>query len=98
MDDFGTGDSSLNLLRTFEGVLDKLKLDIKLTELVCAQDSDIAFIKHIIGLGSILNVKILAEGIETEQQKLAFIEMGCEFAQGYYYNIPLTTLNAQKLL
>ena len=98
MDDFGAGYSSLNLLRMLDGVLDKLKLDIKLTEMVCAEEIDKAFLEQIIGLGKILNVQILAEGIETEQQKLALIEMGCEFAQGYYFNPPLTALNAEKLL
>lgn len=98
MDDFGTGYSSLSLLRTFDFALDKLKLDIALTEKVCKEQKDKTFIKQIIELGRTLNIKILAEGIEEKEQLEALTEMGCDYGQGYYFNKPLPAKEAMALM
>jgi EAL domain-containing protein (putative c-di-GMP-specific phosphodiesterase class I) len=85
IDDFGTGYSSLSLIRTFHQSLDKLKLDRSLIEQVCNTKLDKDFTKHIIELGKILAVKVLAEGVETQQQLDLLIDIGCDYAQGYYF-------------
>lgn len=86
VDDFGTGYSSLSLIRTFHLSLDKLKLDRSLIDKICQTQLDKNFTKHIIELGKILNVSVLAEGVETQQQLDLLIELGCDYAQGYYFS------------
>ncbi|WP_298941752.1 GGDEF domain-containing phosphodiesterase [uncultured Psychromonas sp.] len=90
IDDFGTGYSSLSLVRTFHLSLDKLKLDRSLVDKVCHTKLDRNFIGHIIELGKILNLTVLAEGVETKEQLDALIELGCDYAQGYYFSKALS--------
>ncbi|WP_409439672.1 putative bifunctional diguanylate cyclase/phosphodiesterase [Psychromonas sp. GE-S-Ul-11] len=92
VDDFGTGYSSLSLIRTFHNSIDKLKLDRSLVDKVCHTELDKNFIKHIIELGRILDVRVLAEGVETVQQLELLVELNCDYAQGYYFSkaLPLT--------
>lgn len=94
VDDFGTGYSSLSLIRTFHDSINKLKLDRSLVDKICQTDLDKNFIKHIIELGKILDLKVLAEGVETEQQLALLIELGCDYAQGYYFSkaLPLVEI------
>ena len=90
VDDFGTGYSSLSLIRTFHLSLDKLKLDRSLIDKICHTTLDKNFAKHIIELGKILNVDVLAEGVETKQQLDLLIKLGCDYAQGYYFSKAIT--------
>ena len=89
IDDFGTGYSSLSLIRNFYLSIDKLKLDRSLIDKVCHTQLDKNFVKHIIKLGKILKVAVLAEGVETQQQLDLLIELGCDYAQGYYFSKPV---------
>lgn len=86
VDDFGTGYSSLSLVRTFHSSLDKLKLDRSLVDKICHTELDRNFIRHIIELGKILNLRVLAEGVETQEQLDLLIELGCDYAQGYHFS------------
>jgi EAL domain-containing protein (putative c-di-GMP-specific phosphodiesterase class I) len=86
IDDFGTGYSSLSLIRSFSLSIDKLKLDRSLIDKVCHTQLDRNFVKHIIELGKILNVAVLAEGVETQQQLDLLTELGCDYVQGYYFS------------
>jgi len=98
VDDFGTGYSSLSLVRTFHSSLDKLKLDRSLVEKVCQTELDRNFIRHIIELGKILNLNVLAEGVETQEQLDYLIELGCDYAQGYYFSKVLPSECISRLI
>lgn len=88
MDDFGSGYSSLNLLR--EMPLDVLKLD---KEFFGAYEEtngrEQKIIKHIISMAKDLDITVLAEGVETKQQKEFLKEFKCDLIQGYYYAKPM---------
>ncbi|MCM2680486.1 putative bifunctional diguanylate cyclase/phosphodiesterase [Echinimonas agarilytica] len=87
IDDFGMGYSSLSYLHRFP--IDKLKIDRSfITELNQSQ-TDQAIAKVIIELGKQLNLKIIAEGVETEEQSYWLVNNGCQYAQGYLYGKPM---------
>jgi len=87
IDDFGTGFSALNSIRQFP--ITTLKIDRSLIRDMTVGSSEAAFVAGIIGLAKKLNVKVIAEGVETEQQCRFLQTNGCEFAQGYYFSEPL---------
>jgi len=87
MDDFGTGYSSLAYLKRFP--LDVLKIDKSFIDDIPYDKSDMEISATIIAMGKTLNFKVLAEGVETEEQ-LAFLQQnGCDSYQGYYKSRPL---------
>jgi len=94
LDDFGTGYSSLSLIRNFHHSINKLKLDRSLVDKICHTELDRNFIKHIIELGRMLDVRVLAEGVETQQQFELLIELGCDYVQGYLFSkaLPLSEI------
>ncbi|MCU0118653.1 EAL domain-containing protein [Pseudomonas sp. B2M1-30] len=84
IDDFGTGYSSLSYLRRFP--IDVLKIDQSFIRGLSTDSNDAALVVAIISLGRSLNLKVIAEGIETAQQ-LAFLKARhCEEGQGYYFS------------
>ena len=86
MDDFGSGYSSLETLRSFP--FDKIKLDRSfINELETSQQAK-AFVRAILALGHSLNVAVLAEGVETEAQRAILEEEGCQEGQGYLFGYP----------
>ncbi|MCA1324884.1 putative bifunctional diguanylate cyclase/phosphodiesterase [Herbaspirillum sp. alder98] len=88
MDDFGSGYSSLETLRSFP--FDKIKLDRSfISELESSKQAK-AFVRAILALGHSLNVAVLAEGVETEQQRLILEQEGCHEGQGYLFGRPAT--------
>lgn len=88
MDDFGSGYSSLNLLR--EMPLDVLKLDKDFFgEYKESSGREQKIIHHIISMAKDLDITVLAEGVETEQQKNFLKESRCDIIQGYYYAKPM---------
>lgn len=94
IDDFGTGYSSLAYLKKLP--LDKLKIDQSFIRDLDVDDKAIA--KAIIGLGESLNLKIIAEGVETKEQ-LEFLQQNrCHYIQGYFYSRPIPAEQMTQLL
>lgn len=90
MDDFGSGYSSLNLLR--EMPLDVLKLDKDFFgEYEDNSEREQKILRHIISMAKDLDITVLAEGVETERQKEFLKNSKCDIIQGYYYAKPMST-------
>lgn len=87
IDDFGTGYSSLSYLKDLP--MSKLKIDQSFTRGVPNDADDMAITKTILALGEGLNLRVIAEGVETQEQAEFLLASGCELAQGYYYSKPL---------
>lgn len=87
VDDFGTGYSSLSYLKKLP--ISKLKIDQSFVRDLPHDEEDAAISKAIVALGQSLNLEIIAEGVETKDQKEFLINNGCENIQGYYYSKPL---------
>jgi len=86
VDDFGTGYSSMSYLQRFP--IDTLKIDRSFVSQL-DQHANRVIVRTIINLAHSLGLSVVAEGIETESQYLALLEMGCEFAQGYHFSRPI---------
>lgn len=96
LDDFGTGYSSLLYLKRFP--LTKLKIDRGfITDLLTDAD-DKAITQAIISLSKSLNLKVVAEGIETPEQATYLIKNHCQYGQGYYYSKPMDAKELSALL
>ena len=89
VDDFGTGYSSLSYLQRFP--IDALKIDQSfVSECVKEGSRAIAIVKAIISMGHNLGLKLVAEGIETQEQLDLLTGLDCEEGQGYFFSRPLT--------
>ncbi len=88
LDDFGTGYSSLSYLRTLP--IDYVKIDRSFVMHLEDDETDVTVAKSIVTLGHALDLKIVAEGIETEGQAAILKAMGCDFGQGYLFARPLS--------
>lgn len=82
IDDFGTGYSSLAYLNKFK--IDYVKIDKSFIKQITSNLNDQALCKTIIFMGKQLNIKLIAEGVETLAQENMLKEMGCQYSQGYY--------------
>ena len=82
IDDFGTGYSSMSYLRRFP--IDKLKIDRSFISDLTRNSDSSAIVKAIISLAHSLRLKVVAEGVETEQQLEQLRELGCDQFQGFY--------------
>lgn len=96
MDDFGTGYSSLSSLKHFP--LDKLKIDRSFIRDLMTDLKDAAIIKTIIALGQGLNLKVIAEGVETKEQLKFLRKLKCDSMQGYLFSKPVPFEEATQLL
>ena len=89
MDDFGTGYSSLSMLRRLP--INELKIDKSFVDEICQNHASSQMIQNIIAIAKNFDMYVLAEGVETEEQKEALISFGCDRFQGYYFSKPLMT-------
>ncbi|HEY9875895.1 MAG TPA: EAL domain-containing protein, partial [Candidatus Obscuribacterales bacterium] len=96
IDDFGTGFSSLSSIKHFP--LDVLKIDQSFIKDVTRDSHDAAIIKAIVALGHGLNLKVIAEGVETKEQLEFLLSIDCDIIQGYLFSRPITAEAATKLL
>lgn len=96
IDDFGTGYSSLSYLKKLP--IDNLKIDISFIREIASNPEDAAIVATIISMAHNLNLKTIAEGVETEEQWKILRILRCDMAQGYYFSMPLTTEDAGKML
>ncbi|MDC7224779.1 MAG: bifunctional diguanylate cyclase/phosphodiesterase, partial [Spirochaetales bacterium] len=93
LDDFGTGYSSLSYLNIFP--VNYLKIDKAFIRNVHKDDSNQKLTTSIISLGKNLDLKLIAEGVETEEEKVFIREQGCHIIQGFVYSKPVPAPSAE---
>ena len=96
MDDFGSGYSSLNMLNQVH--FDILKLDMKFIQTETAKPGEMSIMRFVVNLAKWLNLSTVAEGVETKAQLERLRDVGCDYAQGYYFSRPLPVQEFEKLL
>jgi EAL domain-containing protein (putative c-di-GMP-specific phosphodiesterase class I) len=96
LDDFGMGYSSLNSLRKLP--LDALKIDRSLVRRITSDPDDETFVSAIIRIGQSLNLRVVAEGVETIKDLEFLWAHGCDEAQGYYFGRPVPPEQFGRLL
>lgn len=96
LDDFGTGYSSLSYLQQFP--FDTLKIDRSFVRDLINSEKNAAIINAIIQLARQLNLKVIAEGVETQEQYDFLRENKCDLIQGYYFSPPLAVADFEALL
>lgn len=96
MDDFGTGYSSLSYLRSYP--FDVLKIDRSFIEDITVDTADRELVNAAIAMAHSLGLKVVAEGVETEEQLLLLATQGCEIAQGYLFSKPVDAEKITEML
>ncbi len=96
LDDFGTGYSSLQYLKKLP--LDQLKIDQSFVRDISTDVSDKAIVTTIITMSQVLNMDVIAEGVETEEQRQLLLNSGCTHFQGYLFGKPIPLTQFEEML
>lgn len=96
IDDFGSGYSSLNILKQLH--FDVLKIDKEFLRTEGSKPEDKIILESVIHMAKNLNMQVLVEGVEIEEQQVMLVQMGCDFAQGYYFSRPIPMKDFISLL
>ena len=96
IDDFGTGYSSLSYLHRFP--IDQLKVDRSFVSAMEENTENGEIVRTVIALAKALNLKVVAEGIESIHQFHQLRILGCEYGQGYLFSKPLQVADIERLL
>ncbi len=96
MDDFGTGYSSLSYLRNYP--FNVLKIDRSFVSDITENLADSELINATIAMAHGLNLKVVAEGIETEEQLTYLKQLNCDYGQGYLFGKPMPAIKITELL
>jgi diguanylate cyclase (GGDEF)-like protein len=95
LDDFGTGYSSLSYLQEFD--IDYIKIDKSFVSTLAPNSNNLVLCETMIIMAHKLNLKVIAEGVETIEQRDLLYKAGCDFAQGYLFSKPLPANDFSKL-
>ncbi|WP_334224001.1 putative bifunctional diguanylate cyclase/phosphodiesterase [Thiosocius teredinicola] len=96
VDDFGTGYSSLSYLKKFS--IDYVKIDQSFTRNLGPENDSLALCEAIVVMAHKLGLRVIAEGIETAEQRRLLLAIGCDFGQGYLYGKPMPIDEFEKLV
>lgn len=96
MDDFGSGYSSLNVLKDVD--LDVLKIDMKFFSKGGTQEKGAKIIEAVIKMAEALDMTVIAEGVEDKEQVEFLTKVGCDYIQGYYFAKPMPEEQYKKLI
>ena len=96
MDDFGSGYSSLNMLSDMP--IDVLKMDMKFIRNIEKSETDMRLVKLILDIARYLDLRVVAEGVETEGQLGLLKDAGCDMVQGFFFSPPVPPEKFEKLI
>ena len=96
IDDFGTGYSSLNALKSFP--VSRLKIDKSFIDGLLANENDKAVTGAVISLAQKLNLRVIAEGVETDAQAMYLRSLNCDEMQGYLFSKPIPAQGIEEML
>lgn len=97
MDDFGSGYSSLNMLKNVS--VDVLKLDMRFLDIgEQEEEKGIGILESVVNMARMMGLPIIVEGVENQKQEKFLIKMGCRYIQGFYYYRPLSIAQFEELL
>jgi len=96
IDDFGTGYSSLSYLKQFP--IDRLKLDRSFVRGLPGNPDDLAISSAVLAMAKALNLKVVAEGVESKAQMDVLFARQCDELQGYYFSRPLPAGDIERFI
>jgi len=96
MDDFGSGYSSLNMLRSLN--VDIIKLDAKFLRMDNDDRKGVQILESIVGMAKSMEAPIIVEGVETEAETQFIKDLGCHYVQGYHFYRPMPVMDFEQLI
>lgn len=96
LDDFGSGYSSLNMLKRI--TLDTIKIDKQFLSNPVLTDKEVDIVRTIVDIAKVLKIQTVIEGVETKEQAEILRDIGCDLAQGYYFAKPLSKEDFERFM